>query len=238
MHMHLILNSPGSCRRLLPLFAGVVALWVPQTALAQLPGVPVLQNAWANPGITAAVNLGTGGGGRAGALAAAWAPRSGRFQLSGGIGMRDAEPGGRGATFGARVAVPVWSFAGGAFGVAGFVGAGAAREPDAVVFGTRRGGTVTQVPVGAAVGYRRALGFVRGISVYGAPFYSYNRLAVGDSSTSGSAFRISAGADVGVTSRIGVTAGAEFGGAAKAGKPGPTGTVFGLGASFALGRRD
>ena len=208
------------------------------TAGAQLPGAPVLQNAWANPGITAAVNVATGGGSRVAAGAAAWAPRSGRFQLSAGLGMRDAEVGGGGLAFGARVAVPVFSFAGGAFGVAGFLGAGAAREPDAMLaVDGEAGGTTTQVPIGAAVGYRRAFSFIRGVSVYGAPFYAYNRLTVGDTSVSASAFRFSLGVDVGVTDRIGVTVGAELGGSAKPGLPGPTGSVWGLGASYALGRR-
>lgn len=203
---------------------------------AQMPGIPTLQNAWANPGITAAVNGGSGGGSRAGALAGAWAPRSGRFQLSAGLGLRDADAGGRGGAFGARVAVPVWSFGGGAFGVAGFVGAGAAREPDAAIAGAR-GGTLAHVPIGAAVGYRRAFSFIRGVSVYGAPFYSYHRVTVGDSSSSAGSFRFSVGADVGVTNRIGVTAGAEFGGSPGPLEPGPTGAVYGIGVSMALGRR-
>lgn len=205
----------------------------------QLPGIPTLQNAWANPGITGAINLGTGRDSRAGVVAASWAPGSARFQVSGGIGMRDDEAGGRGLAYGARVAVPVLSLAGGALGVAGFAGIGAARVPEALIDPTANaGGTLTQVPFGAAVGYRRAFGFIRGLSVYGAPFYSYNRLTVGDTSTSASGFRFSVGLDAGITSRIGVTVGAEFGAKAGAGEPGPAGAVYGLGASYALGRRD
>lgn len=223
-------------RRMIVLLLPLAAL--PAAMHGQLPGAPVLQNAWANPGITAAANAATGGGSRVFAGAGAWAPRSGRFQLSAGIGTRDAEAGGGGLAFGARVAVPVFSFAGGAFGVAGFLGAGAAREPDArIEVGGEQGGTVTQVPIGAAVGYRRAFSFIRGASVYGAPFYSYNRLTVGDSSVSAGAVRVSLGLDVGVTNRIGVTVGAELGGSAKPGFPGPTGSIWGLGASYALGRR-
>lgn len=221
-----------------PTILRVLVLMIPGALDAQMPGAPVLQNAWANPGITGAVNFATGGGSRVIAGAGAWAPGSGRFQLSAGLGTRNAEVGGSGLAFGARVAVPVFSFAGGAFGVAGFLGAGAAREPDALLDPQgEAGGTTTQVPIGAAVGYRRALGFIRGVSVYGAPFYTYNRLTVGDSSVSASAFRFSFGADVGVTNRIGVTVGAEMGGSAKTGMPGPTGTIWGLGASYALGRR-
>lgn len=218
------------------------AMWLlvamTQTAGAQLPGIPVLQNAWANPGITVAANGGTGKGERALAAAASWAPRSGRFQVSAGIGMRDADIGGRGGTFGARAAVPVWSFAGGAVGIAGFVGIGAAQEPDARIVATGDpGGTVSHVPIGAAIGYRRAFSFIRGVSVYGAPFYSYHRLVVGDSSVSRGMLRFSVGADVGITDRIGVTGGAELGGKADPGDPGPTGAVYGVGVSLALGRR-
>ncbi|MBA3890703.1 MAG: hypothetical protein H0X64_09235 [Gemmatimonadaceae bacterium] len=203
---------------------------------AQMPGVPTLQNAWANPGITAAVNAGMGGGSRAFAAAAAWAPRSGRFQLSAGGGLRQADDVGNGPAFGARLALPIWSFAGGAFGVAGFVGVGAAREPDREVL-NERGGIAAQVPIGAAIGYRRAFSFIRGASVYGAPFYALNRVSVGDSSWSKGSFRFSVGTDVGITNRIGVTAGAEFGSSAAAGEPGPTGAVYGVGVSMALGRR-
>lgn len=214
----------------------MLATGLPAGALAQMPGVPTLQNAWANPGFTFAVNAGTGGGSRAIAGAAAWAPRSGRFQLSAGVGARKADEGGQGTAYGFRAAMPVFSFAGGALGVAGFAGVGGAFEPDAT-FGTDVGGTYTQVPVGLGIGYRKAFSFIRGVSLYGTPFYSYNRLTVGDSSTSAGLFRFSVGADVGITNRLGVTAGAEFGGSADAGDPGPTGAVYGVGVSFALGRR-
>ncbi|HET9424280.1 MAG TPA: hypothetical protein VFO55_02825, partial [Gemmatimonadaceae bacterium] len=88
----------------------------PAEALSQLPGVPTLQNAWANPGFTFAVNAGTGGGSQALAGAAAWAPRSGRFQLSAGVGARKSDEGGQGTAYGFRAAMPVFSFAGGALG--------------------------------------------------------------------------------------------------------------------------
>lgn len=201
-----------------------------------MPGVPTLQNAWANPGFTLALNGGWGGGSQTIAGAAAWAPRSGRFQLSAGVGGRKADEGGRGTTYGVRAAMPVFSLAGGALGIAGFAGIGGAFEPDAT-FGTDVGGTYTQVPVGVGIGYRKALGFIRGVSLYGTPFYSYNRLTVGDSTTSAGLFRFSIGADVGITNRIGVTLGAEFGGSAGEEDPGPTGAVYGAGVSFALGRR-
>ena len=236
--MNLSRSSVGAIRRevSVAMLCAVLAAGLPSAALAQMPGVPTLQNAWANPGFTFAVNAGTGGGSQALAGAAAWAPRSGRFQLSAGVGARKSDEGGQGTAYGFRAAMPVFSFAGGALGVAGFAGVGGAFEPDAT-FGTDVGGTYTQVPVGVGLGYRKAFSFIRGVSIYGTPFYSYNRLTVGDSSASAGLFRVSVGADVGITNRIGVTAGAEFGGSADAGDPGPTGAVYGVGVSFALGRR-
>lgn len=214
-----------------------VAVAAPTRALAQMPGVPVLQNAWANPGITVAANIGSDDASQAGAVAAAWAPSSGRFQVSGGVGLRDSDVGGQGATFGVRATVPIFNLMGGALGVAGFAGAGAAREPDFVVVGEDGVATVTSVPVGLAFGYRRALPVLRGASLYAAPFYQYNRRMLGDSTASEGLFRVSVGLDVGITSRIGLTVGGEFGGSSGPGEPGPTGAGFGVGGSYALGRR-
>lgn len=213
----------------------LVAL-LPAVAGAQMPGLPVLQNAWANPGFTVAANGATGKAEKALAAAVSWAPRSARFQVSGGVGIRDADLGGRGGTYGARISVPAFSFANGSLGIAGFVGIGAAQVPDARILPTDEpGGSVAHVPAGVAIGYRRAFSFIRGASVYAAPFYSYNRLSVGDSTVSRGAFRYSFGVDVGVTNRLGVTGGAEFGGSSDSG-PGPRGASFGLGVSLKLGR--
>lgn len=201
-----------------------------------MPGLPTLQNAWANSGFVAGINAGTGGGSGTVAAAVSWAPKSGRFQVSGGAGARDADENGRGAAYGLRGALPVFSFAGGAFGVAGFIGIGGASEPDAVL-GFSEGGTLTHVPIGLGVGYRRALSFVRGFSVYATPFYSYNRLSVGDYTDTKNLFRVGLGLDVGLTKAIGVTVGSEFGSSADEGGPGPDGAMFGVGASYAFGRR-
>lgn len=206
------------------------------TVQGQMPGLPTLQNAWANPGFTAGINGGTGGGSQTVGGAVAWAPSSGRFLISAGGGGRKSDLGGRGGAYGVRAAMPVASFAGGALGVAGFLGVGGAREPDAEI-GFQDGGTLTQVPIGVGIGYRRAFSFIRGASVYATPFYSYNRLTVGDNTITRSLFRVGLGIDVGITNTIGVTAGAELGSNGDEGGPGPSGAVFGVGASYALGRR-
>lgn len=225
----------------------------PAVAGAQMPGIAVLQNAWTNPGLTAAVNTGFGGGGSAYAGAAAWSPRSGRFQLSLGAGIRTTGESGSGPTAGARVAVPFWTTAGGGLGVAGFAGVGSGRvKGDTTALGDAV--TAFQVPVGVAVGYRRMLGS-RGISAHVAPFYALWRRNIPEVPATGGdpgspavrrtagLFRVGVGVDVGITRRIGVTGGVELGAngreatATDAGRPGPTGAVASIAASWAFGRR-
>jgi hypothetical protein len=76
------------------------------SADAQLPGIPVLQNAWATPGIMIAVDGGGGGSRGAIAAAASWAPVE-RFQLSAGAGFQGGRSVGSSAAYGVRVAVPL-----------------------------------------------------------------------------------------------------------------------------------
>lgn len=214
---------------------------------AQTPGLAVLQNAWANPGITAAVDAGFGGGTSTFAGAAAWAPSSARFQLSIAAGIRNASGTGAAGTGGARVAVPFWSTSGGKLGVAGFAGIGSSKlASDTNVAGGSA--VLSQLPIGLSVGYRMRLGATRGISAYASPFYALwrrdlpavdstaTRPAVpGVKNTSG-LFRIGLGVDVGVTSRLGITGGVELG-ATRANGAGPGGTIGTVAASWAFGRR-
>jgi hypothetical protein len=202
-------------------------------AEAQLPGLPVLQNAFVAPGLAAAVNAGGGSGATAYAAAVGWAPRSGRFQVSLGAGVF-VSSGNTGGAFGLRAAVPVFSMMGGDLGVAGFVGVGGAQGPQVPQRG--RAG-LGQVPLGAAVAYRRALGATRGFSVYAAPFAGFFRNDFGDAGTeSATLFRVSVGGDFAFTQAIGVTAGLEAG-ASRDDGPGPSGVVWGVGVSYAFGRR-
>src|SRR3954467_1880363 len=73
-------------RRLLWLLriGALVATLVAATANARVPGVPVLQNAWATSGFVAALNLGGGSGASVYGGAIGWTPGSGRFQVSAG----------------------------------------------------------------------------------------------------------------------------------------------------------
>jgi hypothetical protein len=228
------------------LLAAVLTAAIAPVASAQTPGLAVLQNAWANPGITAAVDAGFGGGTSTFAGAAAWAPASARFQLSLAAGIRNVSGTGAAATGGARVAVPVWSTSSGKLGVAGFAGIGSSKlASDTNVAGASA--VLSQVPIGVSVGYRMRLGATRGISAYASPFYALwrrdlpgvdstaTRPAVPAVKTTNGLFRIGLGVDVGVTSRLGVTGGVELG-ATKANGAGPGGTIATVAASWAFSR--
>jgi hypothetical protein len=200
-------------------------------AHAQMLGVPVLQNGFSNPGVTVAVNYGTAENVRGYGLAGAWAPVSGRFQVSGGIGGYDPDEGKAWLTYGGRVAVPLTMFTGtGNFGVAPFAGLGAA---------SREGTGIMHLPVGVAAGYRRSLGATRAISVYGSSFYGWTRVTsdVEDVETvSKGLIRFSGGIDVGLVPGLGLTVGYEAGATAEADEAGPTGSIFGIGLSYAFRR--
>jgi hypothetical protein len=201
---------------------------------AQLPGLPVLQNAFASPGFAAAVNGGGGSGTSAFAAAAGWAPGSARFQVSLGAGWLRAG-GGNGGAFGARVAAPVFSMMNGNLGVAAFGGIGGGQGARQVS-GQRTG--YGSAPLGAAVGYRRALGATRARSLDAAPFVGFFRNDFGDSAKSASLFRVSVGGDFALTRALGLTAGLEAGQSRSgADRPGPSGVVWGAGLSYVFGRR-
>jgi hypothetical protein len=194
---------------------------------AQMPGAPVLQNAWAAPGIVVAANIAGGSGSSVYAGAAAWTPASGRFQLSGGAGLQSITGAGGGrAVYGARVAMPLMQAMSGRLGVAAFVGAGggAGKTGD-----TTRSNTV--IPAGLGVGYRQAIGTAgRGFSAYVDPSYQYHSGAKGSKSY----IRFAVGVDIGISARFGLTAGLESGAKAKLGTVGPRGSLYGIGISMKL----
>src|SRR4051812_41867342 len=102
--------------------AGLAAVTA-ASAGAQMAGAPILQNVWASPGIVGAVNVAGGGDGSVYAAAGSWTPGSGRFQLSGGVGLQTRTGAGSGAAYGARVAMP-FGGASSTFGFAAFAGVG------------------------------------------------------------------------------------------------------------------
>jgi hypothetical protein len=210
-------------------------MWIPAAALAvmgsvasaQMPGAPVLQNAWAAPGIVVALDI-AGGSGTLYGGAVGWAPSSGRFQLSGGAGAQSPKGGSSRLVYGVRAAFPVMQMMSGKLGIGGFVGAGG---------GAAKAGDTTSskgiIPAGVAIGYRQAIGTAgRGISAFLDPNYQYHSGA----STKKGYFRVGGGVDVGVSARFGVTLGFESGSAAKAGEVGPSGSLYGVGVSMKLGR--
>jgi len=196
-----------------------------------MPGAPVLQNAWVTPGIVGAVNFGGGPDGQIYAAALSWAPASSRFQLSGGLGSRSLTGSGSRGVYGVRLAIPFGAGASSNLGFAIFGGAGggsggASNAADSSV-------STSQVPLGAAVGWRRALGATHGVSIYASPSY----VLYSGGSKSGGLVRGAVAADAGVTPSLGVTLGLDFGQTRPRAVGGPSGTLFGVGVAYAFGRR-
>jgi hypothetical protein len=192
---------------------------------AQMVGMPVLQNAFLNPGVTLGVNFAASSDALVYGGALAWVPRSSKVQLSGGFGVLDPDAGSGHPTWGARAMFPIPAIGSRTFGVAVFGGVG----------GMSTGGaTETRIPLGASFGYRATLGEHRAISGFVAPFANISRLKPDSGSVTETQFRISFGVDVAIARKLGLTVGYEWGTRAPEGKPGPTGGLFGVGLSYAL----
>jgi hypothetical protein len=206
------------------------------SADAQMPNSPVLQNVWSTPGIVGAFNLAGGSGGSVYAAAGSWAPGSGRFQLSGGLGVQAATGGGGSSmAYGLRVAMPMAS-ATASFGYGAFVGIGGGSSGKKIASTASGTDTTTtssmRIPVGVALGWRHGIGASHGFSLYATPAYVW----LNGGGSSGGLVRVGLGADVGVTQSLGITGGMELG-QTKSGAAGTTGTLYGLGVSYAFGRR-
>jgi hypothetical protein len=209
-------------------------------AEAQIPGAPVLQNAWATPGIVGAVNVAGSSGQSVFAGAAGWSPGSGRFQISGGVGYQNRTDFDGRVVYGGRVAIP-FGGASSTFGFAAFAGIGGGPAGKRqVVIDTTTGDKVTvddtlsstmQVPLGAAIGYRRAFGS-HGLSVYATPAW----VIYSGGAKTGGLFRAAVGVDFGITRSFGATAGIDFGGTRSNEVGGPSSTQYGIGVSYAFGR--
>jgi len=200
------------------------------TVGAQTPGLPALQNAFANPGLAFAANFGTGGGQSFFGAAAGWGLGGGRLLASAAAGVQRANEASRGA-YGGRLAANLWTSAGGALGAGAFAGFGGAPRTRSDA-GIETNAAEMNIPVGISVGYRRALGAVRGISVYGSPMYKWSRATVGDSTSSGGNFAGAIGLDFALTRSIGLTAGGEFGKSSGESR----GSLLGFAVSFVPGR--
>jgi len=219
---------------------------VASSAGAQIPGAPVLQNAWATPGLVAALNYAGGSGENVFAGAAGWSPGSARFQLSGGVGYQTQTDFSGRAVYGARVAMPFGGKSS-TFGFAAFagIGGGPARKMKVpgIVGGDGIGSdsitvsdtlaSTAQIPLGAAVGYRRTIGSNHGISLYATPAW----VIYSGGAKTGGVFRVAIGADVGITRALGATVGVDFGGTRAKELGGPSSAQYGIGVSYALGKR-
>ncbi|NUQ21696.1 MAG: hypothetical protein HOQ09_12170 [Gemmatimonadaceae bacterium] len=192
-----------------------------------MPATPVLQNAWANAGVTAAIDYGHAQGENAWAAALAWAPRQSRFQLSVGGGAINDSAATR-SGYGGRISIPVRQFAGGSIGTGVFAGVG---------FTSKAAARESNFPVGASFGFRHALGATRGISAYVAPFWVLTRFKQDTVSRTRGLVRGSVGVDVTLASQLGLTIGYEDGARAKGIDPGARGGVFGIALSYALRRQ-
>ena len=201
------------------------------SAAAQVPATPVLQNAFASPGLAVAANFGSGAGQSFYGAAAALGLGSGKLQLSGAAGAARGNGATRGA-YGGRLAATVWSSSAGALGVAAFAGVGGAPRTQAA--GVVTNPAVMTVPAGVTLGYRHALGTSRGMSAYVSPFYRWMRTDSGTVASSGS-MRVSLGLDFAFSQSVGATFGVELGQSSK-GSTGNSGTL-GAAISFVPGRR-
>jgi hypothetical protein len=215
-------------RRLVLCLTACSSLAVVRSLNAQLPGIPVIQNAFANPGLTIAVNYGQGDESKAYAGALAWAPGSARFQVTGGFGAFEPDDADRSSAWGARASVPITqTMMAGKLGIGAFAGVGGASRDDV---------SLLHVPAGGSISWRTRLGERRGISIYAAPFYSWTRVSFDDESQSKGLIRASFGVDVAVVPALGITVGYELGQNAGEDEPGATGGTFGVGISYALRR--
>lgn len=201
-----------------------LALLFPASAASQLPGLPVLQNAFANPGITVGLNYGRAVDLTGYAVAVAWAPRSGRFAISGGVGSAKPDDTTASAAYGGRVSVPVLHVMQGALGVGAFAG-----------FGTWPFANRSVAVLGVAAGYQRPIGSL-GVSVHAAPSYQRYSISSATEDVSGGLFRFAAGVDVSFGGRFGATLGFESGARHRSDALGTSSSIFGLGVSYALRR--
>jgi hypothetical protein len=226
-------NANRRARRAMTAIAVAVGVALPAVTTAQVPGLPVLQNAFVNRGLAFAGNFGGGTGQSYYGLAAAWG-LGGRFALSGGAGAQHMGTATRGA-YGGRAAMTLWSRSGGSLGAGAFVGFGGAPR-------TRTNGVVTNaavmiIPAGGTISWRHAMGS-RGFSLYASPMYQWTRVDAGAGVASSGTFAASAGLDFAISNTIGATIGGQFGQAANATPTGGKNSgTFGAAVSFVPGGR-
>lgn len=235
------LIGAAAAAALLPLLA--------RPAAGQLPGLPILQGAFAGPGLAAGVDAGRADERTMTAVAVGYGTRSGRVGLVAGVGFfGDAAAGFRGSRvgYGGRVGVTAVRLMNERLAVTPFAGFGSWRGTLAsgalsglpVIAGDT--GTTLQfdeIPIGVSAGWRLRLGATNAVAVSVAPAYTVARRAGGSLDANKGYFRVATVADVAVAGRFGVTLAGEFGQTAQGSDPGPQGSRIGLGVSYAFLRR-
>ena len=218
----------------------LLASWA-TPAGGQIPGAPVLQNAWATPGIVGALDVGGGSGASVYAAAVSWAPGAGHFQLSGGGGIETRLGHQSRGVYGLRAAVPLGG-ASSTFGFAAFAGIGGGpSRTTATTLGPCR---YERLPgrAGFGVQHRRSAGG-RGGRLASRHRRHSRCVGVCDPVVRLLLRRNQGRRNVprGVGGRrghhlvLGATLGIEFGGKRARGLGGPTGSLYGFGLSYALG---
>ena len=198
----------------------------PTAAHAQMPGQPVIQNAFTNPGWAFGVNYGDSDEALGYGGAIGWGNGSAKLALSVGGGIWDPADAESVFAWGTRALWSPLRFLEDKAAAGVFAGIGGARQEEL---------DLIEAPIGVAAGFRAAIGETRGISVYAAPFLRLSRADLGGGAGENNwLFRGSVGVDVAALPRLGVTLGYEFGATADAGEPGPTGGIFGLGVSYVM----
>lgn len=233
--------SPGSSPAALLAAVALAAAASARPADAQLFGLPVVQSPFPGRPFAVALDGGTASDGvRVGGVAIAAHRPAGRIVAALGIGRADGFERVR-TTYGARLSYGLRLGESGALGAAPFAGYGvvgrgdttqnAGREP-------RLTGSLTVVPVGAGLGYRRQL-FGRAAAVHLTPQAQWWRRGEGSGVASASTWfgRVGAGVDVAVTTQIGLSLASEFGASTADVSAGPRGRVFGVALSYAPARR-
>lgn len=229
-------SRPMSTRCSIIISAAIVA--IAARAGAQTPGLPVLQNAFSNRGLTLAGNGGGGSEGWNAGAALGLGASNGRFALSGGLGAFTPDRGSARTAWGIRLSASLFSFMSGNLGLGAFVGYGGAGggtiDPGPTPADTTMSDAPTRLPLGAAIGFKHMFGGV-GVSLYASPAYVwYNK--GGSGSNSSGVFRIPVGLDLGFARSFGLTLGAEFGADAVKGSLGPRGATYAAGLSYLVKR--
>lgn len=247
--MRRILPARAATLTSVPALATVLAtvLAAAPAARAQMLGLPVVQTPFGGRAFALALDAGGGGNG-IGTAGLAVAARNGGSRIVGTLGIgalrgfANTRP-----SFGGRVAYLFPFGASGSFAVAPFVGAGAvsagdqAKQQRSTSGRPVLGGSVTIIPAGVGVGYRRAVAG-HAVAVHLTPHVQYWRAGVPDAdATHGTYVRVGVGLDAALTRQLGLAVAAEGGrasdvvgtGSAATGlAQGPRTTLFGVALSY------